>query len=176
MEEGRLTGKVAMITGAAGGIGAAAARQLAGEGAVLVLTDADGEGVERLAGELGTCATGLEHDVRSEDHWRGAVSLTMDTHGRVDVLVNNAGVFLASPLTETSVEDFRRVIDINVTGVFLGMRAVAPTMMEQRGGSIVNVSSVAGLMGSPLLSAYGASEDSVYVTGSEMVVDGGTTA
>jgi NAD(P)-dependent dehydrogenase (short-subunit alcohol dehydrogenase family) len=68
---------------------------------VLVLTDADGEGVERLVGELGACARGLEHDVRSEDQWRGAVSLAVDTHGRVDVLVNNAGVFLASPLTGT---------------------------------------------------------------------------
>ncbi|MEY2441244.1 MAG: 3alpha(or 20beta)-hydroxysteroid dehydrogenase, partial [bacterium] len=81
-----------------------------------------------------------------------------DAHGQVDVLVNNAGVFLAAPLLDTSLEDFRRVQEVNQVGVFLGMRTIAPSMTERGSGSIINVSSVAGLMGSPYLTAYAASK------------------
>jgi 3alpha(or 20beta)-hydroxysteroid dehydrogenase len=154
----RLDGKVAIITGAAGGIGSAAARRLAQEGALLLLTDADEERARRLAAELGEGADALAHDVTSEEQWRAVVAHALETHGRIDVLLNNAGVFLAAPLTETSLEEFRRVMDINVTGVFLGMRTVAPAMIERRAGSMINVSSVAGLMGSPFLTAYAASK------------------
>ena len=154
----RLEGKVALITGAAGGIGEAAARAFAQEGALLLLSDADEEGARRLARELGACASAIGHDVRSEEQWQAALDAALAAHGRIDVLLNNAGVFLASLLTDTSLEDFRRVIDINVLGVFLGMRTVAPAMTERRAGSIINVSSVAGLTGSPYLSAYGASK------------------
>jgi 3alpha(or 20beta)-hydroxysteroid dehydrogenase len=155
----RLEGKVALITGAAGGIGAAAARRMAQEGAVLLLTDADEQGVRRVAEELGgERADALGHDVTSEERWHEVVAHALSTYGRIDVLLNNAGVFLAAPLTETSVEDFRRVIDINVTGVFLGMRTVTPAMIEQSAGSVINLSSVAGLMGSPFLMAYAASK------------------
>jgi 3alpha(or 20beta)-hydroxysteroid dehydrogenase len=159
MGEPRLEGKVALITGAAGGIGAAAARRMAQEGARLVLTDADEQGAQRVAEELGdTRAQALGHDVTSEERWQQVVAHALDAHGRTDVLLNNAGVFLAAPLTDTLVEDFRRVIDINVTGVFLGMRTVTPAMIEQSAGSVVNLSSVAGLMGSPFLMAYAASK------------------
>jgi 3alpha(or 20beta)-hydroxysteroid dehydrogenase len=154
----RLDGKVAVITGSAGGIGAAAARRLAQEGALLTLTDADEQGAERLADELGECASALRHDVTSEEDWRAVLAHTLGAHGAIDVLLNNAGVFLAAPLTDTSVEEFRRVIDVNVTGVFLGMRTIAPAMIERRAGSVINVSSVAGLIGSPFLSAYAASK------------------
>ncbi|MGP0101842.1 MAG: SDR family NAD(P)-dependent oxidoreductase [Solirubrobacteraceae bacterium] len=158
MSEGRLEGRVALITGAAGGIGAAAARRLAQEGAQLLLSDADGERAHGLAQELGACADALEHDVTSEEGWRAVVARALEAHGRIDVLLNNAGVFLAAPLTETSVEDFRRVMDVNVTGVFLGMRTVAPAMIERRAGSVINISSVAGLTGPPFLTAYAASK------------------
>jgi len=154
----RLSGKVVLITGAAGGIGACAARLMAEEGATLLLTDADAAGVAGVAQELGQDAGSRAHDVSSEQQWQDVSAWALDAHGRVDVLVNNAGVFLAEPLLDTTLEDFRRVIDINLTGVFLGMRAFAPGMCERRAGSIVNVSSVAGLMGSPLLSAYAASK------------------
>jgi 3alpha(or 20beta)-hydroxysteroid dehydrogenase len=154
----RLEGKVALITGAAGGIGAASARRFAAEGALVLLTDADADRAERLQAELGDRASAREHDVRSEEGWREAVAWALETHGRIDVLLNNAGVFLAAPLADTSLEEFRRVIDVNVVGVFLGMRAVAPAMSERRAGSIVNVSSVAGLTGSPMLTAYAASK------------------
>jgi 3alpha(or 20beta)-hydroxysteroid dehydrogenase len=156
----RLEGKVALITGAAGGIGAASARRFAAEGALVLLTDADAdaEGAERLQAELGDRASAREHDVSSEEGWREAVAWALETHSRIDVLLNNAGIFLAAPLADTSLEEFRRVIDVNVVGVFLGMRAVAPAMSERRAGSIVNVSSVAGLTGSPMLTAYAASK------------------
>jgi 3alpha(or 20beta)-hydroxysteroid dehydrogenase len=154
----RLEGKVALITGAAGGIGAASARRFAEEGALVLLTDADAEGAERLQAELGDRASARGHDVSSEEGWREAVAWALETHGRIDVLLNNAGIFLAAPLADTSLEEFRRVIEVNVVGVFLGMRAVAPAMSERRAGSIVNVSSVAGLTGSPMLTAYAASK------------------
>jgi 3alpha(or 20beta)-hydroxysteroid dehydrogenase len=158
MSAPRLEGKVAIITGAAGGIGAAAARRFAEEGALLVLTDADADGALRLAQELGDRASSRGHDVTSESDWQAVASLALATHGRIDVLLNNAGVFLAAPLSETSLEDFRRVVEVNQVGVFLGMRAVAPAMTEQRSGSMINVSSVAGLSGGPYLTAYAASK------------------
>jgi 3alpha(or 20beta)-hydroxysteroid dehydrogenase len=154
----RLQGKVALITGAAGGIGDASARAFAREGAHVLLTDADGDGVRELASELGERAGAHRHDVTSEDDWRAVVAWALEGHERIDVLLNNAGVFLAAPLTETSVEQFRRVMDVNVLGSFLGMRAVAAEMSERGAGSIVNVSSVAGLTGSPYLTAYAASK------------------
>lgn len=158
MPAGRLEGKLAIITGAAGGIGSAAARTLALQGAALLLTDADEDGARRLAEELGGGASAVKHDVTSEDQWQAVVARALEAHGQIDILVNNAGVFLASPLTDTSVEEFRRVMDINVTGVFLGMRAVAAAMIERRTGSVINMSSVAGLTGSPYLTAYAASK------------------
>jgi 3alpha(or 20beta)-hydroxysteroid dehydrogenase len=153
----RLAGKLAIITGAAGGIGAAAARAFAAEGAQLVLTDA--RGVDDLASELG--AQGRRHDVTSEADWAAVVDGALHEHGRIDVLVNNAGLFLLAPLTQTSLADFRRVLDVNTVGVFLGMRAVAPSMCERGAGAIVNVSSVAGMIGTPYLTAYAASKFAV---------------
>jgi 3alpha(or 20beta)-hydroxysteroid dehydrogenase len=158
MSGGRMEGKVAIITGAAGGIGAASARRFATEGAALLLTDADGEAARRLADELGGDTASRAHDVTSEADWLAVSSAALELHGRIDVLLNNAGVFLAAPLLDTSPEDFRRLLDVNALGVFLGMRAVAAAMCEQRAGSIVNVSSVAGLAGSPYLTAYAASK------------------
>jgi 3alpha(or 20beta)-hydroxysteroid dehydrogenase len=158
MSSPRLAGKVALVTGAGGGIGAAAARRFAGEGATLLLTDTDEQRAADVAGELADCADARGHDVTSEAEWQSVIDWAMERHGRIDVLLNNAGVFLAAALADTAVEDFRRVLDVNVVGVFLGMRAVAPVMTEQRSGSIVNVSSVAGLTGGPFLSAYSASK------------------
>jgi 3alpha(or 20beta)-hydroxysteroid dehydrogenase len=158
MSPRRLEGKVAIITGAAGGIGGAAARHFGREGALLLLTDADAASAQRLARELGDGAEACSHDVTSEQDWQAVATAALEAHGRIDILLNNAGVFLAAPLQETSPEDFRRVLEVNVIGVFLGMRAVAPAMSGQRAGSIINVSSVAGLGGSPYLTAYAASK------------------
>jgi 3alpha(or 20beta)-hydroxysteroid dehydrogenase len=153
---GRLDGKVALITGAAGGIGAAIARRYAEEGAAVLLTDVDGDGAASLAGELG--GEGGAHDVASEAAWEEVAGWAIELHGRLDALVNNAGVFVAAPLADTSLEDFRRVQDVNQVGVFLGMRAVAPLMAARGSGSIVNLSSIAGRMGTPYLTAYAASK------------------
>lgn len=154
----RLDGKVAVITGAAGGIGAASARRFAEEGALLVLGDADGSAARRLAGELGSQGISCPHDVTSEEDWQAVAASALESHGRIDILLNNAGIFLAAPLGETSLEQFHRMVDVNAVGVFLGMRTVAPSMIAQRAGSIINVSSVAGLGGSPYLTAYAASK------------------
>ena len=161
MSTGRLEGKVALITGAAGGIGACAARCMAAEGATVLLTDADAARVEQVAQDLGESASAHGHDVTSEADWDLISEWALQAHGRVDALVNNAGVFLAAALADTTLEDFRRVLDVNVTGVFLGMRALGSGMCERGAGSIVNVSSVAGLMGSPYLAAYAASKRAV---------------
>jgi 3alpha(or 20beta)-hydroxysteroid dehydrogenase len=154
----RLSGKVVLVTGAAGGIGAAVARRFAQEGAQLLVTDADGERAAALAGQLGGEASGRSQDVTSESEWTDTVAWALEQGGRVDVLVNNAGIFLAEPLASTSLESFNKVMDVNVAGVFLGMRAVVTHMSARGSGSIINVSSLAGLTGGPLLTAYAASK------------------
>lgn len=144
---GRLDGKVALITGGARGQGAEEGRLFTAEGATVVLTDVlDDEG-ERTAGEIDN-AEYLHLDVRSEEEWNVVVGDVVDRHGRIDVLVNNAGIDLIKKLEATSLEEWERIISINQTGVFLGMKTVANSMISQgNGGSIVNISSVAGLQG-----------------------------
>ncbi|MBV9194369.1 MAG: SDR family oxidoreductase [Solirubrobacterales bacterium] len=149
--------RVALITGAGGGIGAATARALAQRGMRLVLTDSDEDRAAAVAEAHDRDAVAVRHDVRDENGWQSVVELAQRRFGRLDVLVNNAGVFLAAPMRETTPEAFRRVLDINTTGVFLGMRAAAP-MLEHSGGLIINVSSVAGLAGTSHLAAYSASK------------------
>ena len=148
----RLSGKVALITGGARGQGADEARLFRAEGAEVFITDVlDIEG-QAVATEIG--ATFIHHDVRSETRWKEVVDAVLKAHGRIDVLVNNAGIFKSGRLLECTVEDYNRVIDVNQKGVFLGMRAVAPAMCEAKGGSIVNISSLAGLEGTQGAFAY----------------------
>jgi 3alpha(or 20beta)-hydroxysteroid dehydrogenase len=156
---GKLDGKVAIVTGGARGQGGAEATLFRAEGAEVVLTDVLRDQGESLAKELG--ATFIAHDVRSEEEWAEVVRQTVERHGRIDVLVNNAGIFHRAKLVDTDLATYRRVIDVNQVGVYLGMRAVAPTMIAQGAGSIVNISSVAGLRGSPGGFAYGASKFAV---------------
>jgi 3alpha(or 20beta)-hydroxysteroid dehydrogenase len=153
---GRLSGKVAIITGGARGQGAAEARLFASEGATVVITDLlEAEG-RAVATEIQ--GTFLRHDVASESAWQTVVRDVLAAHGHIDVLVNNAGIFRRGGLRNTTLDEYRKVIDINQVGVFLGMQAVAPTMIEQRAGSIVNISSIAGFLGSAGAIAYGASK------------------
>ena len=155
---GRLDGKVALITGGARGQGAQEARLFAEHGAKVVLTDVlDVEG-KQTAADIGGHAWYHHHDVTSESDWTGIVSSVIGEHGQLDVLVNNAGILSIAPLVMTTEEDYRRVIDVNQVGVFLGMKSVVPHMVERQQGSIINISSVAGLMGSPGMIAYGASK------------------
>ena len=156
---GRLTGKVCIITGGARGQGGAEAELFRQEGAEVVITDILDELGKAHAGTIG--ATFLRHDVRSEEEWAEIVRQTIDRHGRVDVLVNNAGIYERGKLLDTSVEQYRRIIDVNQLGVFLGMKAVAPAMIAQQSGSIINISSIAGLIGSANAVAYGASKFAV---------------
>ena len=151
---GRLEGKTALITGGARGQGAAEAQLFAEEGANVVLTDVLDEDGERTAGIIG--GTFLHHDVTSEDEWAAVVARAVELHGGVDVLVNNAGIYAEIPL-EGDPDDYRRVIEVNQVGVYLGMRAVAPVMIERGGGSIVNISSTAGMNGGSSV-AYTASK------------------
>jgi 3alpha(or 20beta)-hydroxysteroid dehydrogenase len=156
---GRLTGKVALITGAAGGQGAAAARRFVEEDARVVVTDVNDEAGKEFAAEIG--AHYLHLDVSSEDEWTAVVAEAVETYGPPNVLVNNAGILHFSLLTETKLDDYMRVIQVNQVGCFLGMRTVAPLMVEAGGGSIVNVSSVEGLAATPALTAYTASKFAV---------------
>lgn len=153
---GKLDGRAALITGGARGQGAAEAALFAAEGARVVLTDVlDADG-EKTAASIG--GKYLHHDVRSEDRWREVVAEVVAMHGRLDVLVNNAGVFRLGGVMTTAEADYRQIIDINQVGVFLGMRAVAQQMMSQNSGAIVNISSIAGMQGARNAIAYSASK------------------
>ena len=153
---GRLDGRVALVTGGARGQGAAEATLFASEGAAVVLTDVlDKEGNETAATIGGSY---LHQDVTSEDEWRTIVQEVVRQHGKIDVLVNNAGIYMSGALTEMPLEDYRRIIDVNQVGVFLGMKHVAPVMIDDGSGSIVNISSIAGFRGGRGSIAYGASK------------------
>lgn len=153
----RLAGRVAIVTGAARGMGEAEARLLAAEGAAVVLGDVRVEQAEAVAADIGEAAVAVHLDVTDPDHWAAAVELAAG-RGGVDVLVNNAGIHGTSPLESESVDTLRAMFDVNVVGAFLGMQAVLAPMRAAGRGSIVNVSSTAGLAGLPYHAAYGASK------------------
>jgi NAD(P)-dependent dehydrogenase (short-subunit alcohol dehydrogenase family) len=162
MGMGELEGRVALVTGAAKGLGEATARALAAQGAKVTVTDLAAP--EELAEQIGGIAAA--QDVTSEDQWVATMALVRDRAGGLDILVNNAGVFLAKPITETTLEQWRFVQSVNVEGVFLGHKHAAPLLgeraMKWRGGAaIVNLSSVAGLRGAALCTAYNASKGAV---------------
>ena len=151
---GRLEGKVVLITGAARGQGEAEARLFASEGARVVLGDLlDAEG-KRVAEALGESALYLHQDVRSPGDWQALVDVALERFGRIDGLVNNAGILLAKPLLEMDVEDYRRVLDVNLVGCFLGIQHVGRAMRDGEGGSIVNISSTAGFQAVPTAAGY----------------------
>ncbi len=150
---GLLDGKVAIVTAAAGaGIGQAIARLFAREGAEVVVTDAHArrvkETAEAMSAEYGRTVLGLEVDVRNEEQVRNMVAQTLERYGHIDILVNNAGINRLSPVWEMDDETWELVIGVNLTGTFRCTRAVLPHMIERRQGSIVNLASVAGWMGS----------------------------
>ena len=156
-----LSGKVALITGGARGQGAAEARLFAELGASVVVADVLMDEACSVAREMGDAGIAVKLDVASEEDWRAAVNAAIERFGKLDVLVNNAGVTHFARLTDTSVADYRRVIEVNQVGVFLGMRSVVAAMTQAGGGSIINISSVEGLIGTPGLTAYTASKFAV---------------
>ena len=154
---GRLDGKVALITGGARGMGKSHARHFVAEGARVVIGDVLDDRGQAVADGLEQCRY-VHHDVTSEADWAAAVAAAVDAFGRLDVLVNNAGIFRHGPVAEMDPAEFRRVIDVNLVGCWLGVHHVVPAMTAAGGGSIVNVSSIEGFVGAAGLSAYSASK------------------
>ncbi|MBK8958935.1 MAG: glucose 1-dehydrogenase [Proteobacteria bacterium] len=155
---GMLTGKVAIITGAASGQGAAEARLFAAEGARVIVADIDARG-QAVADEIGASQARFIHlDVADEANWSKLVADTQQAFERIDILVNNAAIYGRASLQHTDAEMFERVMRVNSTGVFLGMQAVIPAMRAAGGGSIINISSLAGLRGTKSMFAYSTSK------------------
>ena len=172
---GRLDGKVAIISGGAKGQGAEEARLFAQEGAKVIIgdiLDREGMQIESEIAEQGGEAKFVHLDVSSEEDWSGAVDLSMREYGRLDILVNNAGILLMKGLEETSGQEWDNIQNINSKGVFLGSKTVIPAMRESGGGSIVNISSIAGLIGSKF-TAYGASKGLVRTLTKSVAVNHG---
>lgn len=173
----RLENKVAIITGAARGQGAVEAKLFAKEGAKVVATDMNDEllqqTVKEINDEIGSgVVVGVKHNVANEEDWKNVVETTVEKFGKIDILVNNAGIGgknlkfgedgrLIPSTLEYSVEEYRSLMDINATSQFIGIKAVAPEMMKQNKGSIINVSSIAGLIGGQANIAYQASKGAV---------------
>ncbi len=162
----RLEGKVALISGGARGMGAAEARLFASEGAKVVLGDvleAEGQQVEAEIAEAGGEAVFVQLDVTSEADWQRAVDAALERFGGLHILVNNAGIWDGGNVEAQTVEGWDRTMDINAKGVFLGTKAAIPAMRESGSGSIVNISSTAGITGSAGSTAYNASKGAVRI-------------
>ncbi len=165
---GRVAGKKALVTGAAQGLGAATARLLAGEGAQVLLTDVNGAGAEREAagineahGSVVACA--MQHDVTSEADWIAAIDLASAAMGGLSVLVNNAGIVVEGSVEDLSLDDWHRGMSVNTDSVFLGSKHALPLMRECQPASIINLSSIAGLIAAPKFSNYNASKAAVWL-------------
>ena len=160
----RLENKVALISGGARGMGAVEAKLFAEEGAKVIIGDMleeEGRKVEAEINEAGGECVFVLLDVSSEEAWQNAVNEAVSRYGKLDILVNNAGIYRAHNVEETTSDEWDQVMDINAKGVFLGTKHAIPAMRDAGGGSIVNISSVAGLVGSRATSAYNASKGAV---------------
>ena len=160
----RVQGRVALVTGGAMGIGQACAELLAAEGAAVAVTDREvdmGRAVVDKITAAGGRAIFIEHDVSLEEQWIHAVSETVGALGKLDILVNNAGVGRVGDVEHTSLKEWRDLLAINLDGVFLGIKHSIPSMRDAGGGSIINLSSIEGLVGDPTLAAYNASKGAV---------------
>lgn len=154
----RLNGTVALVTGAARGIGAGVVRRLVEEGAKVTIGDVLEEEGQKLAADLGEAALFVRLDVSDSASWARALEATESAFGPVSLLVNNAGVLTVAPFEDTPEADIRRIYDVNLLGPFLGMQAVTPAMKEAGGGAIVNVASASGLIPMPMQAAYSSSK------------------
>ncbi len=155
---GQLSGKSIIITGAAQGMGAVHAQQIVAEGARVVLTDLQTEAGQALAKDLGKDAVFVNQDITSESDWDAVIAAAQKNFGRLDGLVNNAAIWSTASILEESVDRLRQILEINVVGTWWGIRKVALPMRESGGGSIVNISSIAGMRGIPEHGSYGASK------------------
>jgi 3-oxoacyl-[acyl-carrier protein] reductase len=158
----RFDGQAAIVTGGARGIGEAIARRLASEGASVMIADIDEAEASQAAGKIGERAVAQRLDVTDPASWEAAMRAALDRWGRIDALVNNAGIAgRSAPIWELSVAEWQQVVDIDLTGVFLGCRAVIPTMIEAGSGRIVNIASIAGKEGNPNAVPYSAAKSGV---------------
>jgi 3-oxoacyl-[acyl-carrier protein] reductase len=168
----RLDGKVALVTGAARGFGAGIAEVYAREGARLVLTDIDGDGVDKVATSLGGGARGLCADVTNADDWKKAVDACLHDFGRLDIVVNNAGTSHRNqPLLSVSEAEFDRVFAVNVKSIYLSAQAAVPVMRSQGGGVFINIGSTAALRPRPGLAWYNGSKGAVHLISRTMAVE-----
>lgn len=158
---GRLDSKVALVSGGSRGMGAAHARRIVNEGGSVVIGDILDEEGQALAAELGAAAHYVRLDVTDPDQWQRSVGATVEQFGKLDILVNNAGIVNPGALRDYPLADWQKVIDINLTGTFLGMQAVIDPMIEAGGGSIINISSIEGISASPFVHGYVASKFAV---------------
>ena len=156
---GRLDGKVAIITGAAKGLGEADARIFAREGATVIMTDVDEAAGQAIADEIG--ATFVKQDVRSEDGWKALIDDVVKTHGGLNVLVNNAGVVEVGTPESQTYEDYKFIMEVSADGTFLGCKYAIPAMRESGGGSIINMASIASVQGEPYVAAYCAAKGAI---------------
>ena len=157
---GRLNNKVAIITGASKGLGEANSRLFASEGATVIMTDVDVENGKRVAAEIGDKATFYKQDVRDEDGWAALIKHVMSDHGKLNILVNNAGVVEAGTIETQSAEEYRFVMAVSVDGTFFGCKHAIPAM-KKTGGSIINMASIASVQGAPNVIAYCAAKGAV---------------
>lgn len=170
----RLMDKVVLITGSGNGIGRDAALRFAQEGAIVVTTDVSLEAAAATAAavhEAGGRSTAHKLDVRCEADWKAVADEAVRQHGRVDVLLNNAGIFMIRPLAETMLDEWNLVMAVNSTGVFLGMREIVPRMAARGGGSVINMSSLAGLIGAAGHTLYGASKGAVRTMTKDVAIE-----
>jgi len=158
---GRVEGKVAIVTGAASGMGRADARLLAAQGAKIVLADLNEDDGQAAAASIGDNARFLRLDVTDEDNWKAVIATTVETFGRLDILVNNAGMIALGNVVDTDMDTWRRINAVNSDGVFLGCKYAIPAMAASGGGSIINMSSVAAMQGASFVAAYSASKGAV---------------
>jgi len=157
----RVEGKVALVTGAASGIGRASALMLAGQGAKVALTDINADGVREVAAQIGASAIGITHDVTSEDAWIAALDQTVAQFGKLHILVNCAGTAIAGSVEETSLEDWRALHALDLDSVFLGCKHGIRHIAGSGGGSIVNISSISGIIAGHNLAAYNSAKAAV---------------
>ena len=158
---GRVAGKVAIVTGAASGMGKADAQLLAAEGARVVVADLNESDGQAVAKGIGKDAIFMKLNVTDEDNWKYVIAATVEKFGQLDILVNNAGIIALGNVVETTLESWRLVNSVNSDGVFLGCKHAIPVMAESGGGSIINMSSVAAIHGQSFVAAYTASKGAV---------------
>ena len=160
----RVAGKIALVTGGARGIGHACAELLSAEGATVVVSDRDAQEGQKVVdglSALGRQALFVEHDVSEENRWQHVINVCVSKHGRLDILVNNAGVGWVGDVEHTTLEDWHKLLSVNLDGVFLGIKHAIPAMRIGGAGAIINLSSIEGPVGDPTLAAYNASKGAV---------------